>query len=517
MTTPELRLADLLASLSLAADLGNGLPIETTLRVCLLATRLARAAGASDEDVVATYYTGLLWSAGCTSTAHEEHVRFGDDVGSKRAMGGADFERPADVLRRATQIGRDWGVAGRAQGLAGALRYGKSHSTDIATFHCEAGARLAARLGLGASVLAGLGTFFEYWDGKGGPAQLRAEAIPFAARAARVAFETVHAIRLGNDPRTVLRARAGRELDPQLTAALTQSAPELLSGIDEESVWAEALDAEPHPRPWMPDTRLDDLVSAFADFVDLKSVWWLGHSRAVAALAGAAADACAMPARDAALVRSAASLHGLGRVSVSNRVWDKRGALSAGEWERVRLYPYFTDRVLGRAAAFANAARIASGAQERLDGSGYHRGIPAAAQPATVRLLAAAAAYQSMTEARPYRESLEPSRAADELRRAVAAGALDGDAVAAVLETAGHRARRGEWPTGLTGRSRCCGWSPVAAATGRWRRGSASQRRRRATTSSTSTKRSASRHARARRCSPWSTGRFRSKDDPNGS
>lgn len=452
MSEPRLRLAELLAALSLAADLGNGVPMETTLRICILATRLALDAGATQTDVAATYYTGLLWSAGCTSTAHEERIRFGDDIGLKRAMTGADFERPSDVLRRAVRIGAEVGARGRVHGLAGLVRYGRAHGVEVAASHCEAGARLAARLGLSEPVLAGLGAFFEYWNGHGGPAHLAGNAIPFAARAARLALEAVYAQRAGADAAAVVRGRAGRELDPELAGVFQRGAGALLDGLDDESVWSAALELEPEPRPWTPSTRLDALAEAFADFVDLKSVYWLGHSRTVAQLGQTAAEVLRMPDEEVVHVRRSAHVHGLGRVAVSNRIWDNASTLSDGEWERVRLYPYFTDRVLCRAPVLADFGRAASGAQERLDGSGYHRGLPAAAQPMPLRVLAAAAAYQSMTEVRPQRPALTAQRAAAELRAAAAAGRLDGDAVSAVLEAAGHPSRRREWPASLTDR-----------------------------------------------------------------
>jgi HD-GYP domain-containing protein (c-di-GMP phosphodiesterase class II) len=77
-------------------------------------------------------------------------------------------------------------------------------------------------------------------------------------------------------------------------------------------------------------------------------------------------------------LRRAALLHHLGRVGVANGTWDKPGRLSDGEWERVRLYPYHTERIVGRPAAFEGLAPLAGAVQERLDGSGYHRGVPAA-------------------------------------------------------------------------------------------------------------------------------------------
>ncbi len=153
-------------------------------------------------------------------------------------------------------------------------------------------------------------------------------------------------------------------------------------------------------------------------------------------------------------LRRAALLHHLGRVSVANGIWDKPGRLNAGEWERVRLYPYHSERIAARSAVLRPLAPLAGSVQERLDGSGYHRGLPAAVLSTEARLLAAADAYQAMTEERPHRPVLPPQAAAQELQAEVQAGRLDHEAVNAVLESAGHgRSTRGPtWPAGLTER-----------------------------------------------------------------
>jgi DNA-binding CsgD family transcriptional regulator len=91
--------------------------------------------------------------------------------------------------------------------------------------------------------------------------------------------------------------------------------------------------------------------------------------------------------------------------------------------------------------------------RERLDGSGYPRGLPAGAIGRPARILAAADVYQAMLEPRPHREARTPADAAAQLRDEVRAGRLDGDAAEAVLSAAGHRVRRRrEGPAGLTAR-----------------------------------------------------------------
>jgi HD-GYP domain-containing protein (c-di-GMP phosphodiesterase class II) len=136
-----------------------------------------------------------------------------------------------------------------------------------------------------------------------------------------------------------------------------------------------------------------------------------------------------------------------------NTIWDKRAPLTAGEVERVRLHPYYTDRILASVPALARLAPIAAQHHERLDGSGYPRGTAADSLTLEGRLLAVADCYQAWLEPRPYRDALEADAVASGLRKEVNSGRLDGAAVDAVLRAAGHRVRRNrEWPAGLTAR-----------------------------------------------------------------
>ena len=114
---------------------------------------------------------------------------------------------------------------------------------------------------------------------------------------------------------------------------------------------------------------------------------------------------------------------------------------------------YLTERMLHQSAALAPLAAIAVQHRERLDGSGYPKGLAGAAISTPARILGAADAYQSMCEPRPYRQALTREEAAATLRAEAAAGRLDDDAVAALLSASGHRvARRRMRPAGLTAR-----------------------------------------------------------------
>jgi HD-GYP domain-containing protein (c-di-GMP phosphodiesterase class II) len=211
--------------------------------------------------------------------------------------------------------------------------------------------------------------------------------------------------------------------------------------------------AEPALGVYLSSPEYDTALCAIADFVDLKSPYMLGHARGVAELVGEAGAKVGLDDAEIVQLRRAGVVHGLGRLGVSNAIWDKQGPLGAGERERVRMHPYLTERMLCQSEALAPLGVIAVAVRERLDGSGYPRRLSGAGISMPARVLGAADVYQAMREPRPYREALAPEDAAAELRGEVKAGRMDGDAVEAVLGAAGHRvSRRREGPAGLTAR-----------------------------------------------------------------
>src|SRR5262249_58938455 len=136
------------------------------------------------------------------------------------------------------------------------------------------------------------------------------------------------------------------------------------------------------------------------------------HAQAVAELAAEAGRLAGLPPQDIVSLRRAGFVHDLGRLGVSNAIWDKPGQLSLAEFERVRLHPYLSERMLTFSPVLAPLAAIAGQHHERLDGSGYPRGLVGDAITPAGRLLAAADMYQAKTESRPHRAALAPEAAA---------------------------------------------------------------------------------------------------------
>lgn len=445
-----MRLAEPLAALSLVSDMARGRPAGEAMRACLVATDLARSMGVSERGVADVYYTTLLRSVGCTATSHEYAALLGGDDLTVRGRGDMiDPTAPLDVLPFLWDISPGRTRADRVRAFAATLRLAKRTTTEGALADCEIGARMARRFGLAPGVESALLQVFERWDGKG-PGGAIGENIALPARYAAVAYAVVMFEDGGTTRvREIVGRWAGHSLDPGIAAQVALQLDRTVEATREEDAWLAVVAAEPEPYRRAFDQQLDDVAGGFADVVDLKSPFFHGHSRGVAALAASAAGAVGLGQDKVAEVRRAGLLHDLGRAGIPTGIWEKPGALTTAEWEQVRLHPYHTERILGRAPALAPLARLAGMHHERLDGSGYHRGAPAAMQDLAARLLAAADVYQALTEDRPHRPGLSPNEAA----RALEGEALDHDAVRAVIEAAGQTARRARGrPAGITDR-----------------------------------------------------------------
>ena len=431
--------------------------MEHMIRACLIALRLAESTSLDDAERGVVYYSGLLAWVGCHTDAYEQAKWLGDDLAVKRdAHYGYDFGKAAPATAFLVKHVGGAGLPLRQRARTGVqfLADGRRALAALAENHYLATDELAAKLGLGEQVRASLKQSYERWDGKGAYG-LRGDQIAVSSRLINLA-DVVEVFRRtgGIDAAVaVARERSGTQFDPDLVEMFCQQAPLIFGDLDTAASWDLVINAEPSLAATVSGTELDDALSAIGEFAELKSPWLMGHARGVADLATEAGQSYGLPQAEVSRLRRVAFVHDIGRLGVSNTIWDKPAALSRSELERVRLHPYLTERMLSFSAGLAPLGTMAAQHHERLDGSGYPRGLSGDAITSAGRILAAADSYHALTEARPHRPPRPAADAAAELRAEVGSGRLDGAAVDAVLRAAGHRVRRRrEWPAGLSAR-----------------------------------------------------------------
>ncbi len=434
--------------------------MEYALKSCVLGLRLGAALDLDRPVLRDIYNLALLRYIGCNAETDAMAALFGDEIELRRALAPLDMASPAEfapVLLRAivqAQAGRSLGamIWGVMKGLA------LSKSVTVSGFraHCETAERFARRLGFDDVTVRSIGQFPERWDGKGLPNGIKGEAIAPAVRVVTLVQDIIVLRGTSGLAAAVatVKKRRGKAYDPRMTDVFVSKADELMADLDAQSSWENLLAIEPEPQARLSEAEFEEACLAMADFTDIKSPFTFGHSRKVAALAADAGQRCGLPASDVTTLRRAALLHDIGQVAISSGIFAKPGALTDSERESIRLHPYHAERILARPAALARLAQVAARHHERMDGSGYHRGASGDGLSPLARILAAAEAYQSMIEARPHRPAFHAEQAATTLRREVREGRLDGEAVGAVLEAAGHRVApvRRELVAGLTAR-----------------------------------------------------------------
>jgi HD-GYP domain-containing protein (c-di-GMP phosphodiesterase class II) len=458
VTSDSLRpvtLAELVATLSLVADLGMGRPMERVLRQTVVAMRLGAAAGMDPAACVSAYYASLLTWVGCAVDTTEVAALFGDEMQFYAETRDGDLGGISLAVFVARHLGR--GKSGfHRVGMVGKFLASAGRSVQrVMEEHCQEASDLADQLGLGPAVCNPLRQAFERWDGRGVPGSAGADDLAPAIRLVHLAdsIEAFHHAGGAEAALAVARERRGTQFDPGLVDCFCARHAEILAGLGGISAWEEVIALDPQLGTALRDAQLDVALGAFADFSDLKSPLRLGHSRGVAELAGQAGTKLGLPAADVVMLRRAALVHDIGMIGVPSGVWDEPGQWSISQRERARTHPYLTQRMLARTPLLAQVGQCASLHHERLDGSGYPHGLRGEAISLPARILGAADVYHALRQPRPHRGALEAGDAERVMRSEVRAGRLDGDAVQAVLEAAGHRLRRrAGLPSGLTAR-----------------------------------------------------------------
>ena len=374
----SISLSEVISALSFALDLTEGAVWGHALRSCLLGMRIADEIGLPDEKRRSLYFALLLKDVGWSSNA----TRMGQ------------IDRIARIVRN--------GVTQHV------------NHVEIIGLRCDRGASIVTKLGLGADTAEAVRSLDEHWDGDGYPDSLKGEQISVLARICAVAqhldvFSAGLGIQAAID---TLVERSGRWFDPQLVrVAVSLHRRGRLWGhclaTDSQDETRRAVLDMDSGRHQLEAGRIDQICEAFADVVDAKSHFTFRHSMGVADAAYGIARGMGLSPERVQLVRRAALLHDIGKLSVSNAILDKTTKLNEMEWKAVQQHPGLTRQILERVGPFREMAVIAGEHHEKLDGSGYPNRLIAPELSLESRIIAVADVYGALSEDRPYRAGLE--------------------------------------------------------------------------------------------------------------
>jgi putative nucleotidyltransferase with HDIG domain len=403
----EIRLSEVVAALSHALDITEGQPIGHAERCCRIGMRLGAAIGLEAQSRSALFYALLLKDAGCSSTGSRVAALFeNDDQRVKVDLKTTDLQRPLEAIRYAARNSApERNLLMRARRFLLVALNGSRR--EITQLRCERGAEIARQIGLTEETAQAILHLDEHWDGAGDPGRIQGEDIPVLGRILCLSQSAEIAWQRGGPDAAVAVAelRRGTWFDPHL-------ADVLVSLRDDDAFWAQVRltdvsDLEPEDRVEVADDeRLDRIAEAFASVIDAKSPFTSQHSQGVAEIAGRIARQLDLAAHERRNLRRAALLHDIGKLGVSSRILDKAGPLTDTEWVAMRRHPEMTQRILQHVSAFGALAETAAAHHERLDGRGYHRGVPAGELPLPARILAVADVAEALSADRPYRPAL---------------------------------------------------------------------------------------------------------------
>ncbi len=437
----SLRVAEVVSALSHALDLGSGQPVGHSVRSCLLAMRIAEEIGLSRALRGDLFYATLLKDAGCSTNASKMYHALGsDDIKAKREVKLTDWTRTSweTISYALRNIAPDKPLAERVAALWRMARTSHQHSWEVTKIRCERGAAIARLVGLSEITADGIAGLDEHWDGKGQPEGLRKKDIPLLSRVMLLAqtLDVYFSARGAADAMKVAHERSGSWFDPELVKAAHSLAARnrLWTDLSSDEVYDVALTMEPEPKQMEEDDRtFRSICVAFGQIVDSKSPFTFSHSENVAQLAVSIGEKMMLDRKRLDVLRNAALLHDLGKMAVSNQILEKPGELNEDEWRVMRLHPFYTWKILHAIPRFGELSEIAASHHEKLDGSGYFRGLGNKQLSLEAKILAVAEIFDALIVRSPYREPLSQKAAVGVLRKE-ARNQLDPNCVAALEE-----------------------------------------------------------------------------------
>ena len=409
----DLRLSEIVAALSTSLDITEGQPAGHAVKTCLIGMRLAKEIGSESIDRSALFYALLLKDLGCSSNAAKMSNLFGaDDIITKRNFKWVDSKRLWDrVTYIARHVAPDGSPLTKAAKLLRLGAGGTKIARQVIQTRCERGASIAKLFGLSDATADAIRALDEHFDGRGHPLGLKGEQIPMLGRILCLAqtAEVFHA-RDGLDATIrMAKQRSGSWFDPQLVHALaaTQHDQNFWSTLEGDQWRTQLAQHEPTDQLIIADDpMIDRLCYGFAQVVDAKSPWTRKHSEGVSLIAEGIGRELHLPIQQLHELRRVGLLHDIGKLGVSNLILDKQGPLTDSQLQQMRLHPTYSREILSHVPALNRLATLAGSHHEKLNGSGYDRGITGENLTTPERILATADMFEAMSANRPYRPTM---------------------------------------------------------------------------------------------------------------
>jgi HD-GYP domain-containing protein (c-di-GMP phosphodiesterase class II) len=390
------KFSEVLSALSLVLDRVEGQPEGHVVRSCFVGMTIGEGLGLAQDQRSALFYALLLKDAGCSSTSSGVAGLFeADDFEVKKTLETTDRSRrlPESFLYVARTVSPGGNLGTRARRFLAVGMERRRANRRLVRIRCERGAEIARLIGFPEATVRAIRSLDEHWEGTGYPDGLRGEEIPLLSRVCKLA-QTVDFFYTAFGPsqaEEVARNRRARWFDPALVDIF-------LAKVRAGSVWERMADPdllrvvsrlEPADRVLaVTPERLDLTARAFVRIIDAKSPFTYRHSERVAETATAMAEHIVLPTHAVRDQGRTGLLYNIGKLAISNRILDKPGPLTQAEYAQVKKHPGLTYEVLTRVAHCRGIAEVAASHHEKLDGTGYHRGVTAEDLSVPSRILA---------------------------------------------------------------------------------------------------------------------------------
>lgn len=419
----QMKLADLIGSISHALDMTEGQPIGHCVRSCWIGTNIGIELGLKDQALSDLYFTLLLKDLGCSSNAARIcQLYLTDDISFKKDFKTVDGSMSAALRFVFAKTGLEAGLSERIRALVNILQNGGEIGRELIETRCHRGADIAVKMRFSTGVHDGIRSLDEHWNGSGKPEGLARCDIPQQSNIALLAQVVDVFVSEQNITAAIaeIQSRSGTWFDPDLVSAFmaAQSKPDFWTVLNDPSLEDRVFALPPALASTDVDEDfLDDIAEAFADIVDAKSPFTADHSKRVTLYTDMIAEELGLTAEHRRWLRRAALLHDIGKLAVSNQVLDKAGKLNDDEWTAIKSHPYHSEKILEHVSAFKDIAPIAGAHHERLDGKGYPYGLNADEICLEVRIITVADVFDALSADRPYRSAMPIKKAFEILEK----------------------------------------------------------------------------------------------------